>query len=163
MGEPGETALLRFVLDNLVAILSGIVVPGVVFVVFLLCRYRVASGRYNSGLDAIAGLSGLDFGLIGLASVFRKSLSRPFQEAAELIFLVLGFSGLALFLFLLPTETALSNYNAQAISAQRGYRTSDGKPVEPGMFPYLPLASAWVAALFLISMNVLLFFIKAAK
>jgi hypothetical protein len=155
-------AFSRFVLDNLVAILSGIVVPGVVFVVFLLCRLRFSGGRYNSGLDAIAGLSSLDFGLIGLANVLRKTLSKPFQEATELIFLLLALIGVVLFLCLLPTETALSNYYAQTIAGQREYRTKDGADLEAAVFPYGQMLAAWAAALFLLSMNVLLFFIKAA-
>lgn len=146
--------MLEFVINNLNVILAGIVIPGLVFVICM--AFRFGKGYYSSGLDAIAGLSGLDFGFIGLADVLRQALSRPFREPAELVFLALGLLGMLFFVLLLPTEKALSRYNAQRMASEEGYS------LHAAGFPYFRVFFTWVLALGFLASNVLLFFLKAA-
>lgn len=151
----------KLLIDNLGPILAGIVIPGLVISIFMALRF--AQGHYTSGLDAIAGLSGLDFGLIGLANVFRRSLSLPFREPAELIFVTLGLLGILIFALLLPMERALSRYDTYKIVSGDPIATERGYTMQVARFPSVRFFLSWVSALSITALNVLLFFIKAGE
>jgi len=144
----------EFLFSNLKPILAGIVVPGLVLFIFI--GFRGWKRNYSSGLDAIAGLSGLDFGLVGLTELLRQALSQPFRESAELVFVTLGLLGMLFFVVLLPAEEALSRYSAHIIAMESGC------VLHWAAFPYFRFVLTWICALTILSLNVLIFFVKAS-
>src|SRR5262249_32227874 len=110
--------MVTFLFRNLETILSGIVIPALA--VFILLAFRWGKGYYSSGLDIIAGIAGLDFGLLALSSVLKEALSPPFKDAAALLFITFGLMGMLFFVALLPVERALTRYGAQSMSTELG-------------------------------------------
>lgn len=156
MNQPASALTFgEFFLRNLGPLLAGIVIPGLVLAVLL--AIRCSRGYYSAGLDVVGGLSGFDFGLLGLADLLRQRLSTPLREFAPILFVSLGLIALLSFVLLLPVEAALSRYTSSQAANTAGY----SMPRAP--FPYLRIFLTWLAVLTLLAFHLLLFFVELPK
>lgn len=137
-----------WVLQHIGVVLAAVVVPVLTFLVFI--GIRAGRGHYTAGLDALAGIAGVDLGFLGIADAFKGRLAGPLEGLEVLAFIILGLLGIVMFAFLSPVERVLVEYTAHEMGAPGQRR-----------FPYTRLVLSWMSVCSLAALNVLLFVAKS--